>query len=205
MTVATVSTFLAAVAVASLVAAVLLMVVRFGPQSGVLARLRNDLGQVALPAAWLVATVATLGSLYFSEIANFTPCKLCWFQRIAMYPLVVILGVATLTKDPRGRLYAFPLAAIGAAIGLYHSYLQAYPGSGSSFCTLEAPCTQRHVWEFGFVSLPLMAFAGFTLIAALLLVVPRHSPCPPRRRPSPPPDHPIPRTEGTCETPVSQP
>lgn len=158
-------------AIASFVATALLLVVRFGPQTALNARLRRDLSRVVLPASWLVAITATLGSLYFSEIANFTPCKLCWFQRVAMYPLVVILGVATITRDARGRLYAFPLVAIGAAIAVYHSYLQAYPGSGSSFCTLEAPCTQRHVWEFGFVSLPLMALAGFTLIAALLLLV----------------------------------
>ena len=114
--------------------------------------------------------MTTLGSLYFSEIADFVPCKLCWYQRICMYPLVVILGIAALRRDRGIRLYVLPLAAIGAVVSIYHSWIQAYPPvGGTSFCTLDAPCTERYVWEFGFVSLPLMAFSAFAFIITMML------------------------------------
>ena len=67
------------------------------------------------------------GSLYFSEVAHFVPCRLCWYQRIAMYPLVLLLGIATLRRDVGIRLYAIPLAAIGAAVSIYHVQLERFP------------------------------------------------------------------------------
>ena len=79
------------------------------------------------------------GSLYFSEVAHFVPCRLCWYQRIAMYPLVLLLGIATLRRDRGIRLYAIPLAAIGAAVSIYHVQLERFPDQ-ASFCSLEAPC-----------------------------------------------------------------
>jgi disulfide bond formation protein DsbB len=137
--------------------------------SPTLAELRADLGRAAVPLAWGVATVATLGSLYYSEIADFVPCKLCWFQRICMYPLAVVLGIAAIRRDRAVRVYVAPLAGIGAAIAAYHSWIQAYPpDGGSSFCTLDAPCTERYVWEFGFVSLPLMALSAFLFILTMM-------------------------------------
>ncbi|MFN8038495.1 MAG: disulfide oxidoreductase [Acidimicrobiales bacterium] len=132
--------------------------------------LRDDLGRVALWLAAAVALTCTLGSLYFSEIAKFTPCKLCWYQRIAMYPLVLLLGIAAVRRDRGIRVYGLALAAIGACVSTYHTWLQAFPTSSSSFCTVDAPCTERHVWELGFVSIPFMALAGFLLIIALLWV-----------------------------------
>src|SRR5690606_31914870 len=140
-------------------------------RAGMLDDLRIDLGRASLALAWVVATVATLGSLYYSEIADFTPCTLCWYQRICMYPLAVVLGIATFRRDRSVRWYVAPMAAIGAVVASYHSYIQAYPPpSGTAFCTLEAPCTARYVWELGFVSLPFMALAGFAFIVTMMVL-----------------------------------
>jgi len=138
---------------------------RFGPLVG-------DLRRAALPLAWVVAATSMLGSLYFSEVAKFVPCKLCWYQRICMYPLVLVLLIAALRRDRGVRFYAGPLAAVGLVIAAYHSWIQAYPPTGgSSFCTLDAPCTERYVWEFGFVGIPVMALTAFAFILTMMLVL----------------------------------
>lgn len=175
MSVETASLFFALLALACLLAVVVALVGwlvwRLADRAGALLALRADLGRAAVPVAWLVATVATLGSLYFSEIADFVPCQLCWYQRICMYPLVILLGVAALRRDRGIRFYAGPLAAIGALVAGYHSWIQAYPpDGGTSFCTLDAPCTERYVWEFGFVSLPLMALSGFLFVITMMFL-----------------------------------
>ena len=133
--------------------------VRRGP----LVALRSALAPLALPLAWLVAAVCMAGSLYFSEVAHFVPCRLCWYQRIAMYPLVLLLGIATLRRDRGIRLYAIPLAAIGAAVSIYHVQLERFPDQ-ASFCSLEAPCNLPPVEQFGFVTLAVMALCGFAAI-----------------------------------------
>jgi disulfide bond formation protein DsbB len=155
------------------VVVVLVLVARSAGSDSGAARLVGDLRRVALPLAATVAVVTSLGSLYFSEIAEFTPCELCWFQRICMYPLAVILTVAAVRRDNGIRTYALPLATIGAAISTYHTWLQAFPDRTSSFCTLEAPCTDRYVWELGFVSLPFMALTAFAFVITMMLLVPR--------------------------------
>jgi disulfide bond formation protein DsbB len=124
----------------------------------------------------IVAIVTTLGSLYYSEVAHFVPCALCWYQRICMYPLSVILLVAALRRDTRVWLTAGPLVVIGLGLSIYHTQLQAWPSQGSSFCTTLEPCTVRYVWEFGFVSLPFMAFAAFAFIGVMLLLSRSSSP-----------------------------
>lgn len=134
------------------------------------ARLRDDLGRGALGLAAAIAVVTTLGSLYYSEVQGFTPCKLCWIQRICMYPMAVLLPIAAVRRDVAIRLYALPLCAVGAGFAAYHTWLQAYPDQSSGFCTLEAPCTDRYVWELGFVSLPFMALSAFAAIATLLVL-----------------------------------
>ncbi len=141
---------------------------RRAPDSS-LAVVFDDVGHVALWIAALVAIVTTCGSLYFSEIAHFIPCKLCWYQRIAMYPLGVTLLVAAFRRDGRVWWYVAPPALIGAAFAIYHTQLQAFPSQHSSFCTVTEPCTVRYVWEFGFISLPLMALSAFVLIITLVL------------------------------------
>jgi disulfide bond formation protein DsbB len=118
--------------------------------------------------AWLVAAVAMAGSLYFSESANFVPCKLCWFQRIAMYPLALLLLIAALRRDDGIRRYAVPLATIGAMISAYHYLIEWRPSLGAGTCEITAPCTVPWFRQFGFVSLPLMALCGFAAIVSLL-------------------------------------
>ena len=131
--------------------------------------------RLGLWLAWLVALVTTLGSLYFSEIAHFTPCKLCWYQRIAMYPLAIVLLVAAFRRDRRIAWYVVPVAIVGAGFAAYHTQLQAFPSQHSSFCTTTEPCTVRYVWEFGFVSLPLMALSAFVFIITMTILVGRHA------------------------------
>ena len=141
---------------------------RRAPDSS-LAVMFEDVGQVALWLGALVAVVTTCGSLYFSEVAHFVPCKLCWYQRIAMYPLSATLLVAAVRRDARVWWYVVPQAVVGAGFSIYHTQLQAFPSQHSSFCTVTEPCTVRYVWEFGFVSLPLMALSAFALVITLVL------------------------------------
>jgi disulfide bond formation protein DsbB len=134
--------------------------------------LRDTVGSSSLVLAWIVATVATLGSLYYSEIAHFQPCTLCWYQRIAMYPLAVVLGIAALRSDYAVRRYVLPVVAIGAAISIYHYQLERFPAQESLACSIDIPCTTVWVWEFHYISIPLMALSAFALIATLLLLGP---------------------------------
>ena len=130
------------------------------------ARLRARLTPLALTAAWGVATLATAGSLYFSEVANYLPCTLCWYQRIAMYPLVLILGIAMIRRDTAIRIYAIPLALVGAAVAAYHYLLEWFPEIDAGACSAVIPCTQVWFREFGFVSMPLLALVAFGLVIA---------------------------------------
>ena len=130
----------------------------------------DTLGPSAIWLAFLVALTATLGSLYLSEVAHFIPCVLCWYQRIAMYPLVPILLIAAWKGDAGIWRYTVPVAAIGAAISIYHYQLERFPNQASVSCSAEAPCTVVWIWRFHLISIPFMALSGFALIVALLLV-----------------------------------
>ena len=134
--------------------------------------LRRELRSLTMELATLVAVGATLGSLYFSEIRNFLPCEFCWYQRIAMSPLALILLIATIRRDRKIIPYALALSTIGAIISAYHYQLQLFPGQGSS-CGLDASCAYKWVEVFGFVTIPLLAFGSFLLISMLLLATPR--------------------------------
>lgn len=122
----------------------------------------------ALWLAFTLAAVATAGSLYFSEIGHLVPCTLCWYQRIAMYPLAIILGIAAWRDDPSVRRYVIPLAGIGASIAAYHVALQRMPGLPSGACSLEVPCSMIELERFGFVTIPVMALIGFVSIIVVL-------------------------------------
>jgi disulfide bond formation protein DsbB len=151
--------------------AVLLIIARLlAPRVQIAADAVRAVSSVALPLAWLVAAGATLGSLYFSEVANYTPCRLCWYQRIAMYPLAVILLVAMLRRDRAVKWYAVPVAGIGAAISAYHYLIEWKPSFDSGSCDVTVPCTIPWFRELGFVTLAFMAFAGFVAIITLLTV-----------------------------------
>ena len=153
--------FVAALALLALAATVLLTIIP---------ALREAVSARAAWGAAIVALVATLGSLTYSEYFLFEPCRLCWFQRIAMYPLVPIMAIGAWRRDPGLRWYSLPLAAVGAGISIYHYAIQTFPSiSGESACVVGASCTAKYVNEFGFVSIPFMAGCGFLLIIALTL------------------------------------
>jgi disulfide bond formation protein DsbB len=120
----------------------------------------------ALGLAAIVAVVATAGSLYLSEGAHFPPCRLCWYQRIAMYSLAVVLIVAALRRDAAVRWYALPLAIGGLAISLWHLGVE-HLGIGEGACEITNPCSIRWVEHFGFVTIPFMAACGFAAIVTL--------------------------------------
>ena len=132
------------------------------------ATVRAGVGPVALWLAAAVAAVCTLGSLYYSEIADFPPCRLCWYQRICMYPLVPLLGMAAWRRDTGIRMYALPLAVVGAAIATYHVILERVPSLESGACEATNPCTIIWVERFGYLTIPSMALTGFVAIAVLL-------------------------------------
>ena len=125
------------------------------------------LREVALWLAALVAIGCTMGSLYYSEIAGFVPCDLCWYQRICMYPLTATLLVGAIRRDRGVWRFIVAPAGVGVIIAAYHTQLQAFPAQ-KSFCPTTVPCTIRYVWEFGFVSLPFMALTGFCFILAMM-------------------------------------
>ena len=134
------------------------------------ARLQGFLEANGLLIAWLVALVATGGSLYYSEVAGYTPCELCWYQRIAMYPLSVVLGIAYFTRDVWVKRYVIPVVAIGGSISIFHYIIQRFPDLISASCDPAAPCTVTWVWQFHYISIPFMALSGFALIATLLVL-----------------------------------
>lgn len=123
----------------------------------------------ALPTAFSIALVALLGSLYFSEIANYIPCEFCWYQRIGIYPLSVILLVALITHDISVRKYVLPIALITPLLSIWHILLQRVPNlEGAATCSSDAPCTTIYVNELGFISIPVMALTASLTIAFLM-------------------------------------
>ncbi len=119
--------------------------------------------------AWLVALVATASALFLGEVMGKTPCVLCWYQRIAMFPLVVVLGVGLLDADARSTRYAWPLAAAGWAIALYHSLLfWGVVSEALAPCSQGASCADADVQVAGVVPIPLLSLIAFTAIAVSL-------------------------------------
>jgi disulfide bond formation protein DsbB len=155
----------AVLAIIAAVAAVSLTVLRFVPAAQ---RVVETVREARLWLAALVAVLATAGSLYFSEVAHFTPCKLCWLQRVAMYPLSLILVVAAIRRDTRVRVYVLPIAVVGGLISTYHYVIERRPSLSSGSCDLSTPCTVPWFEVFGFISLALMALSGFAAIVSLL-------------------------------------
>jgi disulfide bond formation protein DsbB len=132
---------------------------------------RRALAGAGLWLAWAVALVATLGSLWFSEYADFLPCRLCWFQRIFMYPLVIVLLVGALLKDRRAVWYALPFPVIGLLFSAYHVYVEVNPEAESAACRVGVPCSVRWIDEFGYITIPVLAGTAFALIALILGIV----------------------------------
>lgn len=149
-----------------------------GTPARVWQRLRVDLAPAtALGLAAGVAAVATAGSLYFSEVAGFIPCRLCWFQRGFMYPLVVILALAALATSrsvagPAGRWLrrlAVAAALLGGSVSVWHLLIERYPDlESATSCDINNPCSLIWFERLGFITLPYMALSGFVLIAVLV-------------------------------------
>jgi disulfide bond formation protein DsbB len=117
----------------------------------------------------LISVIATLGSLYFSDIKGFIPCELCWYQRIFMYPLSILLGIATFYNERQIIKYALPLSIIGGGISLFHYMEQKVPGFAEiKPCTQGVPCTAEYINWFGFITIPFLALTAFILITGIL-------------------------------------
>ena len=117
-------------------------------------------------ASLAIAGVAVAASLYYSESVGFIPCEFCWYQRIAIYPLAALLLVGVVTRTQLATRYIVTMAGIGLLLAIYHYQLQLFPEQGT-VCTGGVPCTLRYVEEFGFISIPFMAGAGFLSILLL--------------------------------------
>jgi disulfide bond formation protein DsbB len=118
--------------------------------------------------AFGIALTALLGSLYYGEIAGFVPCILCWYQRILMYPLALILLVGILKHDEGVFDYALPFSVLGMGVSTYHYLIQLHVIAHSAVCSVASPCDVRDVNYLGFVTIPLMSLAAFTAITALM-------------------------------------
>lgn len=121
--------------------------------------------------AWGIALIATLGSLYFSEIEAFEPCKLCWIQRICMYPLALLLGIASYRNERWIIPYALPLSIIGGCFSAYHYLEERSPWlAGLLPCRVGIPCDKPYFEWFGFITIPFMALVAFILITIFLSI-----------------------------------
>jgi disulfide bond formation protein DsbB len=121
--------------------------------------------------AWLLSLLGTLVSLFFSEFMKLPPCNLCWYQRICMYPLVLILGVGFSTQDSRIHLYSLPLIGTGWLIALYHNllYYKVIPEKLAP-CSAGASCTDKQLELFGFLTIPLMSILTFSALFVLISI-----------------------------------
>jgi len=114
----------------------------------------------------ILSTIGTVSSLYLSEIKNLEPCKYCWFERIFLFPLVIIYFMSWIKKDPNGIIISIPFILIGILISLFHYSIQLFPLEES--CEI-INCSSPYVWELGFISIPLMAF--FNFFGLLLIII----------------------------------
>lgn len=122
--------------------------------------------------AWLTALVATVGSLFFSEVMGFVPCSLCWYQRIFVYPIAVLLTLGVYRGDRQAVVYSFPLAALGWLFAFYHNLLMwgIIPETASP-CRSGIPCSTGYIEYFGFITIPLLSFVALSLL--LILTFPK--------------------------------
>ena len=130
-----------------------------------------DRGWPLLFGAWLLASASTLGSLFFSEIMELPPCSLCWYQRIFMFPLPLVLLTGLVPYDRRASRYALPLALAGAGVAVWHTllYVGILPETAAP-CTRGVSCTEPTFELFGSLSIPLLSLLSFSGIAWLLLL-----------------------------------
>ena len=134
--------------------------------------LLDEVRKGAKQLAFTVALIATSGSLFYSEVAGYFPCKLCWFQRIFMYPLVILLGIALYKKEDI-KEYVAPMTVLGGGIALYHYIIQVM--AASTGCASQgADCAGKYFFHLGYITIPMMAFTAFLLITVLLFLKPEY-------------------------------
>jgi len=134
---------------------------------------RRALWGYELWIAFLVAALATGGSLFFSEIAHFAPCELCWFERICIYPLAIVMLFVALADDRRAARYLLPLPIVGAGLAVYHVLVERGVVSQTQGCAVSAAggCATRWIDEFGYVTIPVLTLTAFVLVFASLVLV----------------------------------
>ena len=139
--------------------------------------MESDRSWALLFACWLVVAGATLGSLFFSEVMELPPCSLCWWQRLFMFPLAIVVGAGLFPFDPKVVRYALPLAVIGAGVAIYHTLLQLgiVPESAAP-CRQGVSCSDAQLELLGFLSIPMLASLAFVAAALLLILVHRSAP-----------------------------
>ncbi|MDO8572607.1 MAG: disulfide bond formation protein B [bacterium] len=157
-----------AIQVATVVLVALLLLERYRQKTF---RVLTLVGAYGIQSVFFISLVSVGISLFYSEILGFVPCGLCWFQRIFLYPQVILAGMAWYKKDNKIADYLIALSGTGALVALYQHYLQM---GGSAFVPCPASgadCAQRFLFEFGYITFPLMSFTIFVLIMALMAVM----------------------------------
>lgn len=141
-----------------------------------LTRYRSTLEPLITYFVFLIALTGMLGSLYFSEISGYAPCIFCWYQRIALYPIVFITAVAIYARDKFMYRYAMPLGITGLFLAVYHNllYYHFIPEQLRP-CTVGVPCDMRYINWLGFITIPFLSLCAFTLITVLLLIQRRYA------------------------------
>ena len=142
-----------------------------GGARGPLRAIRRLLWGYELWAAFLVAAIATGGSLFFSEVAHFVPCELCWYQRICMYPLSILTLLLAYHGDHRAARYLLPLPLVGAGVSIYHLLIENKVIKEPAQCLISAPgsgCGTKWINEFGYITIPTLALTGFVLLIGFL-------------------------------------
>ena len=172
MTVETVNNLLGPLVVVAEVITAILLFSLISKKEKQAKRILTFFSPKALQLSFLVALTSMLGSLYYSEIAGYEPCKLCWYQRILMYPLVLLLGFAHLKKRKDVVDYALLMSLIGSVLAGYHYLLQigVAPSLGCEAIGYSISCSKQFVLQYGYISIPLMAFSAFAFISTLLIV-----------------------------------
>ena len=134
-----------------------------------LAAVRSALWGYEMWAAFVVAALATGGSLFLSEIAHFVPCELCWFQRVCAYPLSIVTLLAAISGDHRVARYLVPLPLVGGGIATYHLLVENHVVAQAQACLVSAPggCATKWINEFGYMTIPTLALTAFVLLLAL--------------------------------------
>lgn len=130
------------------------------------------LHQYGLLLAFIVSAISVASSLFYSNVAGFPPCDLCWFQRIFMYPLVIILGTSLIKKNRDIVTYALAVVVPGFLVSLYHNYIYYSKNGLTANCVFggsQVSCVKRYVFELGYVTIPLMALTAFALVIVFLL------------------------------------